>query len=322
MTNPTTNTAASAPSNPVTAEQPDQIAGAPSAATQPDTTNTPAPRWFQIFELMLPEIEAVADSDLAPINVDIPTAVTTVLGNLPEIAAVRPLIVRDLPTFDISKLDQLQNYTLALSHAHTLYRAAWAPKVDVATLAAELAALRDQLMLDASSLASYCLINAQRLKECKSAQGYRPVAYDVLTVVTVLRESWTSIAGRTPLTLDVLDHAAALAEQFLQAVGLRDQSPPTVGEASVIRHKAFTLFFNVYEDIRRAVQYVRGKNGDADEIAPSLYSGRATARRKATEEPAAATTPAAPTQADTAAALPTPVAVASAGLPITQPFQG
>jgi hypothetical protein len=304
------------------ASQASEPTAAASGGAQPEAPNAIAPRSAEAYEQLLPEIQAVAESELAPINIDIPTAVTTVLGSIPEIVAVRPLIARDLPTFDITKVDKLEQYTLAVSHAHTLYRAAWAPKVEVSTLASELASLRDQLLLDASSLTSYGLLNSERLKECKSAQGYRPVAYDVLTVITVLRESWSSIAGRTPVTLDVLDHGAVLAEQFLQAIGLREQAPPTVGEASVIRHKAFTLFYEVYEDIRRAIQYVRGKTGDADEIAPSLYAGRSTPRRKAPEEPAATAAQSTATSATAAdAGSPTPVAVASAGLPITQPFQ-
>jgi hypothetical protein len=285
-----------------------------NAAAEPNPAGTIAPRSAEAYQELLSEIEAVAE--LAPINVDIPGAVTTVLGSLPEITAVRPFIVQDLPTFDINKIDKLEDYTLAVSHAHTLYRAAWAPKVEVSTLASELTTLRDQLLVDATSLASYGFINGERLKECKSDPGYRPVAYDVLTIIAVLRESWRTIAGRTPVTLAVIDHAAVLAEQFLQAIGLREQAPATVGEAAVTRQKAFTLFFNVYEDVRRAIQYVRGKAGDADEIAPSLFAGRSGGRRKSANDPAATTTP----STGTPAASPNPVAVASPALPITQPF--
>jgi hypothetical protein len=121
------------------------------------------------------------------------------------------------------------------------------------------------------------------------------------------------------VTLDVLDHGAVLAEQFLQATGLRVQGPATVGEAAVLGQKAFTLFFNAYEDVRRALQYVRGKTGDADEIAPSLFAGRAAGRREGTEEPTAVTGQG--TAAPTGAAGTTPVAAAGVGLPITQPFQ-
>jgi hypothetical protein len=52
-----------------------------------------------------------------------------------------------------------------------------------------------------------------------------------------------------------------------------------VGEATLTRLRAFTLFSRVYEDVRRAVQYVRGKAGDADAIMPSLYAGRGPKRR-------------------------------------------
>jgi len=34
------------------------------------------------------------------------------------------------------------------------------------------------------------------------------------------------------------------------------------------------LVVNTYDEVRRAVHYLRWREGDAEEIAPSLYSGR------------------------------------------------
>ena len=62
---------------------------------------------------------------------------------------------------------------------------------------------------------------------------------------------------------------------------------------------------NVYEDLRRAVSYLRGRKGDADSIAPSLYPGRP--RRRAVERDAAhpgETAPAAGAKSDLSATLP------------------
>jgi hypothetical protein len=43
----------------------------------------------------------------------------------------------------------------------------------------------------------------------------------------------------------------------------------------------------VYEDVRRAVAYLRAREGDADAIAPSLYPGRPRRRQSEADAPAA-----------------------------------
>ncbi|MBN1612018.1 MAG: hypothetical protein JW940_35635 [Polyangiaceae bacterium] len=242
-----------------------------------------SPRSQAAYEELLPEILAVTEESIPPILIDIPTAVTTVLGSLPEIRALRPEMVESLPKFDLAQFDKLEQYTLAISHAHAVHRAAHGPKLSLTTTARELARLRDVLLSDARSLAAHQLIKAERLARCKARPGYRALAYDVLMLVQVLREAWSEVHDCTPVTLAELDKAGATAENLLRAVGLRDQAAPTVAEATVLRRKAFALFMKVYARARAAVQYLRAEIGDADDIAPSLYAGRVT-RRKAEGE--------------------------------------
>ncbi|MBN1606256.1 MAG: hypothetical protein JW940_06460, partial [Polyangiaceae bacterium] len=206
-----------------------------------------------------------------------------VLGSLPEIRALRPEMVETLPKLDFAQFDKLEQYTLAVSHAHAVHRAAHWPKLSLTTIARELARLRDVLLSDARSLAAHQLIKAERFARCKARPGYRALAYDVLTLVQVLREAWNNVHDQTPVTLAQLDRAGATAESLLRAVGLKEQAAPTVAEATVLRRKAFALFMRVYARARAAVQYLRAEIGDADDIAPSLYAGRAK-RRKANGE--------------------------------------
>jgi hypothetical protein len=44
--------------------------------------------------------------------------------------------------------------------------------------------------------------------------------------------------------------------------------------ASDLRARAFTLTFRAYAQVRHAVGYLRGLEGDADTFAPPLYAGR------------------------------------------------
>jgi hypothetical protein len=251
------------------------------------TPTSGSPHSAAFYEQLLPEILAVSEQSIPPILIDIPTAVTTVLGALPQIRALRPEIVGTFRKFDFAEFDRLEQYTLALSHAHARHRAAHGPKLSIATVASELIEIRNVLLSDARSLAAHRLIHAERLARCRARPGYRALAYDVLILVQVLREAWSQVHDRTPLTLAELDQAEATAEKLLTLVGLRDEARPTVAEATVLRRKAFALFMRAYARARAAVQYLRAELGDADDLAPSLYAGRAKHRKTERETPPA-----------------------------------
>jgi hypothetical protein len=108
----------------------------------------------------------------------------------------------------------------------------------------------------------------------------------VLTLATVFRDHWEQVQGQSPVTLASLVKARNLADELLEAKGLKDQAPVTSGEAALTRQKAFTLLVRTYEKARRAVHYLCPTEGEADEIAPSLYGARGNARRSTKEEPA------------------------------------
>jgi hypothetical protein len=61
---------------------------------------------------------------------------------------------------------------------------------------------------------------------------------------------------------------------MLGAIGERDHQSITVAETSEARQRAFTLFMTTHDRVRRIVHYLRWNEGDADEVAPSVYAGR------------------------------------------------
>jgi hypothetical protein len=199
-------------------------------------------------------------------------AVTTVLGTLPQLRALRPEFEAEFRKFDLKSFDKLADYTLAVHHAHTRWRAASRPRQALSELGGKLEELRGRLLTDARSLAGHGVIDGKRLDEC-GLPGYRAMASDVLVVVNLLKDNWAKVQGRTPLSIDGLNTAAAQALDLLSEVGLRDQAPAVVDDAALRRRKAFTLFRRTYEAARNAVIYLHGEGG-ADEIAPSLYAGR------------------------------------------------
>lgn len=277
------------------------------------------------FEATLPEIMALADDDTIPVNIDVITAATLVAGRIPVLKTLRPQIVEELPRFDLARFDKLEQYLLALMHAQGLHRGAQVPKAHVAALGSELTVIRDRFYGNAVSLAENGLLDGERLKGCKTAIGYRALIADIFILVPLFKEYWKNIEGKTPVTPAALHEATTRASQLLSAVGLRATNSEVVGEKAQLRAKAFTLFARTYEDTRHAVEYLRRKERDADEFAPSIYTGRGGRRRdddgeQAEASPAAQNGGTASTKGGRSEPPPPIVIENPEGLPIDNPF--
>jgi hypothetical protein len=120
------------------------------------------------------------------------------------------------------------------------------------------------------------------------------------------------------MTLAELDHMENLADQINQALGIREQMPELKASAARDRQAAYTLFVEAYDEVRAAIAYVRRKEGDVDELMPSLYAGRNGGMKKkpVADEPTKPAVPSVPAannrDAQVAPATPTPAAHATA----------
>ena len=97
----------------------------------------------------------------------------------------------------------------------------------------------------------------------------------------------------------------------------------TVAAAAQARQRTYTLLAKAYNQVRRAVCFLRRDEGDADAVAPSLYAGRG-GRKKVQSELAADAAPSAAFPAASAAAssvvAATTTATVPVGLPGADPF--
>ncbi|HMI89019.1 MAG TPA: hypothetical protein VK550_33305 [Polyangiaceae bacterium] len=289
---------------------------------------THVPRFRDAYQSLLGEIRAVPPSALTPIIVDIPTAVTTALGALPEIRALRSRVVSEMPQLDVARFDKLEAYTLALGHAHALYMAASAPQESLDQIAEAATTLRETLLSDALALAQRNLLDGQRLEGLKGPHGFRNLAFDLFALAAMMRDNWSTISGKSATQLTELDQAETLADRILTTVGQREQGPAVVAASAEIRQRAFSLFVSAYDHARRAISFLRWNEEDVDKIAPSLYAGRTTGKRKNSDTPAArpVTPPEAAPGAPEAPKPSTPATSnggatsASVGMPQSEPF--
>jgi hypothetical protein len=235
----------------------------------------------EVLMKLKPEFDALKDSELTTVNLDVPSAVATVLGALPEIREHRPEMQKALPDLNLDRIDNLENYAIALNEAHGSYLAAIEPGSELKAVIDEATALRETFMADAQALVRRGLVDAKQLAEIKGPVGFKNLATDLNLLANVLSASLAQIAGKSAITEAELDRATRLQQRLIRLIGLREQGTPTVAEAGVLRQKAFTSLTRAYDSARRAVTFLRWDSDDVDTIAPSLYAGRGGSKRKA-----------------------------------------
>jgi hypothetical protein len=296
------------------------------------------------YQRLLPELQALEPDELMQVNLEISSAVSTVLGVLPGLRGLRPDIEKSLPDFDLGTFDKLEAYTLALAHANMQYQIATAPPDDLQPVASEGTSLRSALYADVTALAQRGFVDTNKLKDLKGPNGYKNLAGDLLILAGILRENWPKFAGKCATDPTEIERATKLGQHLLRVLGLREQAPILIADATEQRVRAFTLFREAYDQARRAATYLRWNQDDADKIAPSLYAGRSNGRRKAgdadSQTPATDAAHTAPAQTSSAASSanspttgqtpapnqPSPTVASSAkpavGMPGSDPFLG
>lgn len=91
--------------------------------------------------------------------------------------------------------------------------------------------------------------------------------------------SWSKIEHKTAATEEEVHRAGDLGPLLLAALGVLEHGATvTPAEAADRKVRAFTLFTTAYDQVRRAVTFLRWNEGDADSLAPSLYKGRGGSR--------------------------------------------
>ena len=247
-----------------------------------DVTNdspNKTPRFREAYERLVVEIQAVPASDLVPITLDLQSTVTTVLGVWNEIRGFRADFVSALPSFDITLFDALESYALALGHTQTVYQTANEPPTSLVLLAGTVNKTREILVANVTLLIAMGLLEASVLGDLKGANGHKNIGFDVFALSNILKKNWAQVSSKLTLTLVDLDVAENEADKLVTAVGERERAPAVAAQTTRERQAAFVLMARAYEEVRAALGFLRRKQRDVDRIAPSLYAGRATARK-------------------------------------------
>ena len=232
-----------------------------------------APALKSALDERRPSLLAMSDQDVDRLpKVDASDAAEIVLGSVPQIAHQRPAFVAQFGAEAGTMVDELPVVALATKQADVELTAA-ASNSDLGRMESDLRDEHTLLMTDAQSLANRKLLDPQRLDAGRGTLSYRQLIHSTLVLVALLREQWSSISDKTPITTADLERAEEKATRMLTTLGERDQGVTRL-PAAEMRLRALTDLVRRYDEIRRMVTYLRWHEGDAEEIAPSLYSGR------------------------------------------------
>lgn len=229
------------------------------------------------------ELEA---DQLLQINLEIQLAVQTILGAWPEIKAQRARI-EALSSVDMQQFDKLEDYALALIHVQARFTMASKPSDDLDELVEQANKLRDTLYADAQALVHRSLFDPRKLSTLKGGNSYRNLATDLQALASELEAIFPNIQGKAGITLEELRIATQTATRLTRVVGVREQAPVVVAALVDERLRAFTQVINAYEEARAAIGFVRRREGDANEIAPNLYTANVVPRKRSEPEPMA-----------------------------------
>lgn len=219
------------------------------------------------------ELERIPASECVPINLDVRAAVFTARGVVPAVALLRAEIAAALGEEQAVFVDRLDLVARAAGAAYAQHEVLGTPP-QLEPLSAEVVAARQTLLLNAQSLVARKLVEAGKLGGLRGSVGYRNQYLDVLQLVALFRNEWASLEAHTAVTAVELDRAEALANELARAVGMREQTDPATSPTALLRDRAWTLFVRTYDEVRRAVVWLRWREEDADAIAPSLWQGR------------------------------------------------
>jgi hypothetical protein len=156
-----------------------------------------------------------------------------------------------LPQWNAAAFDKLEAYAQAAAHAHSAHLRNDS-QFEVTRLGEQAQRARERLLFDATALARRGLLDAKVLEALKGPSGYRNVLFDLAALSNLLRDAWPRIEGKTAVDFSELAAARTLSADLNTALGLREQEQGEQTESAMDRKRAFTLFVQAYDEVRRA----------------------------------------------------------------------
>ncbi len=232
---------------------------------------------------------ALPDAELRRPNLDALSAAHTVLSAWPRLRPLRAQWLAKLPESDVRCLDELCDRAYAMVHAfmQTSHLPRRAPD-DLAAMYEEARLFRAKLVELGRVLVAFRILPAETFAGLGAAVGHRNLAMELAMLAQLYRAHWARIEGRAPIEFAQVEACERLAHLLMVASIERGAAAASLARAQALRERqrAFTHFVQAFDEVRRALQYLRWREGDADALLPTIYGGRTTRRARRPSAPA------------------------------------
>ena len=229
-------------------------------------------------------------ASLRIIRVDPVVIVNASIGAAPRLEKFREELVARFGAEATELLDALRPAALALKQADADFDGITEGNA-LPPIHQELLAKHAVMLKDAESLVLRGHLPADALTNAREVRGYQATIDSAMVLVSVLRRSWATIGGITPITEQDLADIEAVALRLTDALATRDQASLR-GPATDLRLRAINDAFRTYDQLRRMMTFLRWDEGDVDQILPSIFVGRG--RKPASDVAADPTDPTGP----------------------------
>lgn len=229
------------------------------------------------FEDTREQREAIATPTRTPF--DLTNAYVVVSGALPGLRTLEPQLRAALPLFDAATLHRVDRYARAALYAQSVERSTTnTSAAHHAKLVEELEGLYARFYRNAEFLAAEGYFDAKVVANARSGTSVRDRAADLRLLAIEFAERESVLVGRTLVTRANMEHAFSVSQSVLDSLALRDNLNEAQVKAQRDRQLAAALLYQTWNEIRRAIAWLRWNEGDADKLAPSFFTsaGRRT----------------------------------------------
>ena len=238
----------------------------------------------QCFTRMEARIRAIPRERLVPPGVDPIHASSVALSAVPRYQPLRSRMEKFAGEVDLELIDCVSELAHALSYATGDYVRLATGGESLQDLLEEGLTLR-ALLSDVKELCErQGLIKGVPLTQNPRLTGSVNVSRDLTAAKRFYEECGEELLKKLPVTPAQLDRAGYIATRLLEGAGTRTATPAEIEEAATVQLQTFVCLLDAYDEARAVVKLLRRKEGDGDQIAPSVYAGRSTGKRKGEAE--------------------------------------
>lgn len=238
------------------------------------------------YNTHLPVAEALPDARVLTTRVDPDLAIVNIETAMHVFIDQKVAILLHFPKVDVPLLEALPEIALALKYAALRAEQAVPAESQVAAKLSEARLVRAKLLSAAKALAENGLIPQAEVTAIAAGSGSRDRAEDCVALAALYRNHAAAIAGKHPITVDLIDQAAAVGSWLLANMRPADApNAPSLGPSPEvdIRNRFATLLIIGHQKLQAIAHYFYPT--DWEERVPALGS-RKVSRKKPDAAPA------------------------------------